>query len=439
MHILDTIFGQDRKVEPPDMMFGRYTDVYKSEAQNKAWESSLSAYEKGGILQSIIHFMGYLKDERRHNVKVATEKPKIHFTIHQGTALLEGTVDKVHVHVKCEIAKVKEIHPGWMRKILEENYGLSYIHYYVDKHNILCLGFRSFVQNVPPQKLYEALKELALAADNSDDFLWRQFKQLEPIRKAETIQSTPEILQSRYKYLTEETQRVLQYLDRYSGNIVHMPGAVSFVLMSLIYKIDYLIAPEGKIRELLDECHRYYFSQQSEWTEEKNRWIIKKLRPLTAIEEKDFAADMYTAVYTFGPTMAIGQTRLFSMIDAQWDEVVWFIQNRHPEIVKAIFDFIAGHALYTTALQEPYKALLHLYLMVSEPHFFAEIPGIPTFRKKGKIDKHEVLTSIKAIYKKHSREYPSFRPDTAILDYGDDNTFYVSYFQMIRRSANDYL
>jgi len=136
---------------------------------------------------------------------------------------------------------------------------------------VLCLGFKSFVQNVPPQKLYEALKELALVADHSDDLLWRHFRQLEPIRKAVTLQPPAEILQIKYKYLTEETQRVLQYLDKYSGNIVHMPGAVSFVLMSLIYKFDYLIAPEGMIRELLDECHRYFFSQQSEWTEEKNR------------------------------------------------------------------------------------------------------------------------------------------------------------------------
>jgi hypothetical protein len=439
MHILDTIFGQDRKVQPPDMAFGRYTDVYKSELQNKAWEASLSNFEKGAVLQSIVHFMGYLKDERRQNVQVKTEKHRIHFTIQQGTTILEGIVDKVHIHVKCEIAEVRDIHPGWMRMILEENYGLSYIHYYVDERKILCLGFRSFVQNVPPQKLYEALKELALVADNSDDFLWRQFRQLEPIRKAETLQTTPEILQFKYKYLTEETQRVLQYLDRYSGNIIHMPGAVSFVLMSLIYKMDYLVAPEGMIRELLNECHSYFFSQQLEWTEEKNRWIIKKLRPLTAIEEKDFARDMYTAVYSFGPALAIGQTRLFNMIDAQWDDVVWFIQNRHPEIVKAIFDFIAGHALYTSALQEPYKELLHLYLMVSEPHFFEEIPGIPTFRKDRKIDKTEVFKSIKAIYKKHSKAYPAFRPDTAILDYSDDNTFYVSFFQMIRRSENDFL
>jgi len=148
---------------------------------------------------------------------------------------------------------------------------------------------------------------------------------------------------------------------------------------------------------------------------------------------------MYSSVYTFGPTLAIGQTRLFNLIDAQWDDVVWFIQNRHPEIVKAIFDFISGHALYTSALQEPYKELLHLYLMVSEPHFFTQIPGIPTFRKEGKIDKPEVFRAIKAIYKKYRRTYPSFRPDTSMLDYSDDNTFYVSFYQMIRRSENDFI
>ncbi len=62
MSLFDRLFGASKKPIPPDITFGRYTDAYKSDEQQAAFDRSLEAFERGERMPAYRDFLSFLKD-----------------------------------------------------------------------------------------------------------------------------------------------------------------------------------------------------------------------------------------------------------------------------------------------------------------------------------------------------------------------------------------
>ena len=58
------------------------------------------------------------------------------------------------------------------------------------------------------------------------------------------------------------SESVIDYLATGELNPEDQPGAVAYLLLDLVYKLDFLLIPEGYTMEALERMHRMYFARE---------------------------------------------------------------------------------------------------------------------------------------------------------------------------------
>ena len=61
MDFINRLFGFQKNQQQPDIPFGRFSDAYKSDAQQQAFDRSLEAFEQGDHLAAYRDFFSFLK------------------------------------------------------------------------------------------------------------------------------------------------------------------------------------------------------------------------------------------------------------------------------------------------------------------------------------------------------------------------------------------
>ncbi len=97
-----------------------------------------------------------------------------------------------------------------------------------------------------------ALRELAINADKQDDLLLDEFKMLQAV-EADHLQEVP--LCWKKKPNTNSFRRItntIQEINHGPLNREQYPGAIAYLLLHLVFKLDYLTKPEGYMMEELE-------------------------------------------------------------------------------------------------------------------------------------------------------------------------------------------
>ena len=190
MSFLDRIFSW-RKVEEEEIpiRFGRYSDAYKSKTQFIHWDQAKVFFKNKEYLKAYEEFFNYLRDEQEDSVHYTVFDDRIDFEIIQGSKKISGVATNKRVIAEADVVKCKELKVGFMRRLVESNYNLRYCRFALHD-NIICLKFDTDIVDGSPEKLYFALKEMAIKADKEDDLLVNQFTALEAINDRH-IQALP--------------------------------------------------------------------------------------------------------------------------------------------------------------------------------------------------------------------------------------------------------
>ena len=432
MSILQKLFKKKFRESDPEIQFGRYSDSYKAEPNYEAWEKSVQYFENEKFLDAFAAFFDFLNEPSKSNVSYRILPGKIEFSIYQGSKIIEGRADAFKIRAEAKIAGVKEPELGWLRLLAEENYDLKFCRYALDPEDNITIVFDSYAEECNPDKLYQALKELATTADKKDDILISEFSLLTPVNVHYTRIIPDEEKIIKYRYFKREVTDVLQELEQGKLNVHQIPGAMSYLLLDLVYRIDYLIKPEGNLMECIEGCHRIFFNESLTSVDQKNLMMLKKLREAADITAEDFNKELYEVKSTFGVTLPGSHERLREVIDAQIHEMDWYYENGHLAYANAIAGYIAGFTLFSYALPEPTTHLLHFYYRVMENDFFRQLGFQQDFDLSGLPHKKNILSFLKSIKKELEEDYPEVQWDTGILDFTDYTTFAKTYLLMIR-------
>ncbi|MBK8505648.1 MAG: hypothetical protein IPL46_27700 [Saprospiraceae bacterium] len=86
MSFLSKLFNNKKPLQKhPDVMFGRFSDSYKTEKKYDYWDQSIENFEKGDYFLSFANFFEYLADDHSSNVSYAQDDDQLTFTILQGS------------------------------------------------------------------------------------------------------------------------------------------------------------------------------------------------------------------------------------------------------------------------------------------------------------------------------------------------------------------
>lgn len=438
MSIWDTLFGRDPGYDPsdePDYSFGRYSDAYKTPENYAAWDRALEHFEEGRYLESCEAFMAYLRDEREDNVKWQPEEGKLYFEFYQGSKRVKGFADTEQLRAEADIARLADANGDLLRRLTRQNYEMKYSRYAISPGGCLSIVFDTPIDDASPHKLYHALKEMALAADKQDDLLLDEFKDcLQPteITHLRQISETEKTL--KLNFLREHIQGLIDYLAEGKIEPEQQPGAIAYLLLNCVYRLDYLLIPEGYTMEALERMHRMYFAREEDQpVTYKNVRLLSELQHLLRRAPQNFSEELYAGKSTFGITLPAGHDRLVTLINGELPNMDWYQDNGYPRVARAIPGYIVGYALFNYSVPPPAKDLLELYYRVSEDAYFRKLGYRQQFLSNdGRPARRAIRAAIADLAARHAEGYPQLRPAVSNLNFDNRIDFGRSYLKMVR-------
>ncbi len=418
------------------MRFGRYSDTFKEPVKYKAWEAALTHYEKDEYEDAYKCFFQYLRDEREDNVHWA-DRPAggIKFEILQGSKKIVGEANARQIKAEARIVHARELNLGLLRRLVEANYALDYGRFALDPENNLVIKFDSSTVDGSPYKLYYALKEVALQADKQDDLLLEEFGDVltSVDSGVETILSD-DIKEKKYHYILAQIEAVFKEIDGGKLSVEKHAGGFAYLLLNLIYKLDYLTKPEGFIMDALEKAHQAYFSKDRASMLQKVSAMRKILTEILNRDPEAAKREMYDVVSTFGLSSSKGHDVLADMIEKELPQMDWYDENRHEDVAASVPGYIVGYNLFNYALPRPDKDALDMYYRITEPAYFASLGFEPLYADPvtGALNPKTIKAAIRQIADQNRNKYPKLAPETGMLVFDRRVAFARSYLLMVK-------
>lgn len=432
MEFWERLFKKDPPADEPLIKMGRFSDLYKNEEQYDAWDRALSLFEEERYLDAFLMFLVYLRDPAQENVGVEAEQGRVSFSFLQGSKLITGFLDGKKVRAESRIAKIKAMNIGFLRLLLEHNYGLKYTRYALDGEDHLTLVFDSFLIDASPYKMYYALKELAIHADKQDDLLIHEFTSLEPVNIRHVLPLPEAEVKIKYRYFKSTIDQTLNGLNKTRLNLNQYPTSAAMLLMGACYKLDYLISAEGIITETFERISRQYFAQDEKVIFQKISTIRDELDTLGQMTYADFSKEIYHTQSTFGITTPAGHQQIADLIQNEWSNLDWYINNDYLEFAAGIADYIIGYCLFNFALQEPVRDLMQLYFRIIERSYFVELGFADIYWQRDKLNRREIRKSLASLENRHRERFGLIKIASDQLLYDHPVHFAQSYLWMIK-------
>lgn len=433
MGIFDKIFWRVKEEESATpIKFGRYSDSYKEKEKYEDWDKSIELFENGEFIPSLKLFFNYLKEDGADNVSFTEEGDTIQFELYQGSKKVVGKADKNNFWAEAKIAKASTLEIGFLRRLIEENFGLKYSRYALDPDDNVTMVYHSFSHDGSPYKNYYGLKELATSADKQDDIIVEEFGSLSNINTGHTEDTPLHIKEIKYKYLISHIEAAIKEVNAGKLNIDQYPGGISYLLLEIVYKCDYLLKPEGYTMKQFEEIHKIYFQKDGKSPQYKNREIIKLLKKILERKKEDFFQEWYDVKATFGMTAPTAHANLANFIDNELSNLDWYQNNNHFTVAQAVPNYIVGYYLFNYSIPAIDRALLHLYYEVVEHEFMKEVGMDKGYITKGKLSKSTIKNKISSIFKQYRSIYPSINPQYKVLKYDSMINFSKSYLIFVR-------
>lgn len=432
MSIWDSLFGRDNESPTSQLTFGRYSDSQKSSLRYDHWDQALQAYEDGVYLSNFKHILEFLKDDKEANLSYTEQKGKLTFQFYQGSKLIRGTADRIRLRAEAKIALSSNIDLSLAQRLISQNFGLKYCRFALCDEGDICIIFDTYAVDASPYKIYNAFKELAAKADKYDDVLIAQYNFLSKVDDNHITPITQREKDLKYNYTRSLIDGALKIIHGDQSHIQKYPSAICYIVLDIIYKIDYLVKPEGTTMDMIEEIHRTYLHARGSdiWT--KNQKVVKLLKGWLQRPKSDFDGEIYNVISTFGVTIPSSHDKLAECIDSELPKMDWFYDNKYDHVALAVPSYLVGYLLFSYALPDPDKDYLHLLYEILESDYFSDMGFTNTFFKKGILNQSQIKKRIIKIKKKQELLYPQLDPQIKSLDFTNMMTFSKSYLLMVR-------
>ena len=433
MGLFVKIFGQNKEATSgPDIIWGRFSDSYKTDEKYDAWDEALELFEDKKYLDCIRKFLYYLNDENEKNVVLQEENGSIQFEILQGSKRIVGSANAKKFKAEAKIAGSDSLNIGLMRRLMEQNFALKYSKYALDKEDNITMVFDTYLLDASPYKLYYALKELAINSDKQDDVLLDEFKSLKPINNGHIKDIPVEEKEIKFEFLQSNIKRVFDEIDNGKLNFNQYPGAASYLYLNLVYTLDYLLSPEGYMLEMFEKIHHTFFANDGRAAGHKNVEIRKIFDEILEREKDLFFEELYLTSSTFGVTMPSGHERLTGFVDGEIGNMDWYQKNKHHAVALSIPGYIVGYSLFNYALPAPDRDFLHFYFRIMENDFFNGLGFKESYLTDDKLNQKSITSGIEKIVSKHISKYPKLNPDVKSLRFDNKIDFAKTYILMVK-------
>jgi len=407
--MFDKLFGRTKKKEDaetdPLIPFGRYSDNNKPAAKVTRWTDADNLFKEKKYTESIDAFFDYLRDETTDNVVYERNGTDGRFHLYQGSKIVRGTFNNELLKAEVSLARMPQPSVPVMRRLLEMNFNLFYSRFALDNDR-LCMSFDTDIETASPSKLYYGLKELSTKADKQDDLLVQDFTMLEATDNEHITQIPEEEKAVKYEYLQKWIKETLDTISALDAD--KFSGGIAYLLLTLIYKIDYLIVPDGKMLNDLEKITGIYFKKDERPVIEKNRDMAEEFKKMQAKTKEEVFASLLRSQYSFAIVAPQPYKVVTDSIHGANQNMVWYRDNNYPFIATQIMEYGIAYCQYSYSLPKVITELYHLLMMVNYADYFAALGYKQAYynQEKNQFAAEEIAERVKAIQERWKEKYP---------------------------------
>lgn len=400
--------------------FGRYTDINKNKEQISYWNSSLEKFKNKDYVGSFEDFFIYLNDKNVQNVTSSREGDRVNFEIIQGSKVIRGFGDANDIFAEASIAIMEKTSTPVMRKLMALNYNLKYSKFAI-KDDHLKIKFSSHSIDASPHKLYDALKELSKKADQQDDLLVAEFSALKEIDTDQIIDLPADVKEAKYHYLIKWINEIKEEIDKLDQS--KFSGGIAFLLLSLTYKIDYLICPQGKLTDILEKIQHMFFAKNNLTTPERNKQIIEEFDQVLAMSKEDIMEGLYYVKCTFAIANPSSHKNLMNMINDERGKVKWYRDNNYKKVEEAVYEYMISYAFFNYGMPYPITDVLNLCMLILNQDYYSNFGDSRKLIEGENLNKKEILKDVNNIITSARKDYPNANINNNMLNFSSKTAF----------------
>ncbi len=427
--VFDKLFGWTKKKETdPGIPFGRYSDNNKSVEKVTRWTEADELFKEKKYAASLDAFFDYLCDNEQQNVVLEKKEGITIFNLYQGSKLVRGEINGEYINAGVALAAMPEPSVPVMRRLLEMNFNLYYTRYALKEGKIYML-FDTELHNATPNKLYYGLKELATRSDKQDDLLLNEFSALSPVDTDHIDQMTDAEKEIRYEFLQEWIRNTLNEIA--SLDAEKFSGGISYLLLSLVFRIDYLISPQGKLLSELEKIASAYYTKEDKSSPERNPKMIDGFSRLANKSREDVFRQLFRSRYTFAIVPPHNLRLVGEAIETALENMTWYRDNNYPDIANKVMEYGFSFCQYSYSLPRPLTDLFRLFMQINYSEYFSALGFRTKYYddKKNEFDEEEIKERIGAITDYWKSKYTSLAFKTKKLKFDTLLNFNQSFLQ----------
>ncbi len=373
------------------LRLGRYSDAYKTAEQLGAWERSMGHFSNGSRAKSFLHFLQYLRDPVEQNIHwIQDREGGLSFELLQGSRRISGWLGDPFCEAVTTIGHCTALDENLMRELLEVNDQLQYCQYGMEENDRIVLRWTSKATEADPYRLFSALRELAIQADKIDDLLVTRYPSVRTLYEPH-IQEYPKAEnQIRIQWMREKAEDLLSWYARDRSLHDQYPGGLAYAILSFLYKIEFLLCPQGQLREEIENAHREYFQETSLNAQTRMQRLLATLERAVAHSDEELQHEFYKVVTTFGVVQPISYSRIIRQIRSELNQFDVYNQGAIRVYAPHITSFLIGYGLFSYALPGLIRDLYALYYYLEEEELLFSL-GMPRVRESSTIRRNRLI------------------------------------------------
>jgi Domain of unknown function (DUF1821). len=425
--VFDKLFGRSRKrPDDPPIPFGRYSDNNKTVEKVSRWTDADNLFKQQDYFNSLDAFFDYLRDDAVQNVVWERNGSSGNFHLYQGSKVVRGKCDGERLEAEITLARMPQPSVPVMRRLLEMNFNLYYCRYALDNDR-LCMRFDSSIKTANPNKLYYGLRELATKADKMDDLLVQEFSSLQSIDTEHIIDIPAAEKEVNYTFVQKWIRETLEYIETLDAD--KFSGGIAYLLLTLAFRIDYLVCPEGQLLNELEKIVEIYYRKDERQTNERNKAMIEGFRKLLEKKREDVFPYLFRSKHTFAIVSPQHHKAVAEAIQGAHQSLPWYRDNHYTLIANRVVEYGLSYSQYSYSLPKPMSDLFRLYMQVNYPDYF-EALGFGTRYynpDNNRFDAEAIRERIGEIVAAWKAKYPKLEFNTSSLEFQSLLHFNVSF------------
>jgi len=301
-----------------------------------------------------------------------------------------------------------------MRRLLEMNFTLYYGKFALDGDR-LCMRFDSELKSAPPSKLYYGLKELATRADKQDDLLVLDFSSLQKTDHEHITELSAQEKEVKYGHLVKWITDTIELCNSLDPG--KFSGGMSYVILSLIFRIDYLICPEARLLSEFEKIIAIYYKNDERQVMDKNRDMLAGLQKILEKPKEEILQDLFRSKYTFSIVAPQTYKAVIDSIQSSLQNMPWYRDNNYPHIANQVIEYGLSFCQYSYSLPRVVTELFHLYMMINYSSYFTAL-GFTEDLYDDEADRFQsraIITRVENILDKWKEKYPALQFRSAAL------------------------